>query len=181
MKLSSMQFVVPALIVMGLVAKSDANEHHGRRFIATAQLSSFNEVPANLTGSHGSLRMTLSDDGTTLSFEFSWSGLAADPSAAHIHVGQVGVNGGVTIFFCGGGGQPLCPSGTSGSITGTATAANVLVPSGNSQGIQAGNLNQILDAMRRGLTYANIHNAPFPGGEARGQIHVRGGEREEGD
>jgi hypothetical protein len=27
---------------------------------------------------------------------------------AHIHVGQPDVNGGVTVFFCGGGGRPAC-------------------------------------------------------------------------
>jgi hypothetical protein len=58
-------------------------------------------------------------------------------------------------------------------IQGTVTAANVMaVPT---QGLQAGNLSQILGAMRRGFTYANIHTPPqFAGGEARGQIFVRG-------
>jgi hypothetical protein len=172
MNIRSMQFALPVLLATVVVASSDANEHH-RRFTAFAQLSSFNEVPAILTGAHGTLRMSLSDDGTTLSFEFSWEGLSGNPAAAHIHVGQVGVNGAVTIFFCGGGGQPDCPQATSGMITGTATAANVVgVPA---QGVEAGNLNQILDAMRRGITYANIHTPPqFGGGEARGQIHVSG-------
>lgn len=172
MKIRSMQFALPVVLVTAVVATSDANEHH-RGFTASAQLSSFNEVPVIVTGAHGSLRLTLSDDETTLSFEFSWAGLSGNPAAAHIHVGQVGVNGGVTIFFCGGGGQPDCPQSTSGMVTGTATAANVqAVPA---QGVEAGNLNQVLDAMRRGLTYANIHTPPqFGGGEARGQIHVRG-------
>ena len=167
-----MQLVLPVVLATAAVATSDANEH-GRRFSAAARLSSFNEVPAIVTGSHGSFRATLSDDGTTLSFELSWEGLSGPPLFAHIHVGQTGVNGGGTIFLCGGGAQPDCPQETSASITGTATAANVQAIPG--QGVDAGNLAQVLNAMRLGKTYANIHTPRFMSGEARGQISVRGG------
>jgi len=167
-----MQLVLPVVLATAVVATSDANEQ-SRRSSAVARLSSFNEVPAIVTGARGSFRATLSADGTTLSFELSWEGLSGPPLFAHIHIGQTGVNGGVTIFLCGGDAQPACPQATSASITGTATAANVLaIPA---QGVQAGNLAQVLNAMRLGKTYANIHTPRFMGGEARGQISVRGG------
>jgi hypothetical protein len=173
MKIRSMQLVLPVVLALAVVAPSDAKERSSSGFSFVARMSSLNEVPSLVTGGLGFFVATLSPDQTTLSFELSWSGLTGPPSAAHIHIGQVGVNGGVAVFLCGGGGQPACPQTASGSITGTATAANVvaiLPPPG--QGLQAGNLFQVLSAMRRGKTYANIHTALFPGGEDRGQIFV---------
>lgn len=41
------------------------------------------------------------------------------------------------------------------------------------QGIQPGNLAAILEMMRAGLAYANLHTARHPGGEIRGQIQER--------
>lgn len=178
MKTRWMQLVVPVLLVTGVVATSDANESH-RRFTATARMSSFNEVPAIATGARGTFRATLSDDGTVLSFQMSWSGLSSAPAVAHVHLGQFFANGAVSFFLCGGGGQPDCPAETAASISGTVTAANVMaVPA---QGLRAGDLDQILNGMRRGDTYANIHTplAGFPGGECRGQISVRGGRQGE--
>jgi len=77
------------------------------------------------------------------------------------------------IFLCGGGDQPACPSATSGTITGTITAANVTGPV--TQGIHSGDLAPALEAVRDGAAYANMHTTKFPGGEIRGQ--VRRGDR----
>jgi len=41
------------------------------------------------------------------------------------------------------------------------------------QGLDAGDFEAALRAIRSGSTYANAHTARFPGGEIRGQIHVR--------
>ena len=54
------------------------------------------------------------------------------------------------------------------------TAANVVGPI--AQGIAAGNLAAILEMIRAGFGYANMHTARFPSGEIRGQIKVTGGE-----
>jgi hypothetical protein len=34
----------------------------------------------------------------------------------------------------------------------------------------AGEFDEVIAAMRAGVTYANVHTAQFPGGEVRGQI-----------
>lgn len=168
MKTPSM-LIASVLLMPGVVATSDAGDNHERRTF-TAHLSSFNEVPAIATGASGSFRATLNDAQTVLSFELSWSGLSGPPMVAHVHLGQFFANGAVSFFLCGGGGQPSCPQMTSGTIRGTVTAANVMaVPA---QGLQAGNLGQILGAMRMGVTYANMHTMQFPGGETRGEIFV---------
>jgi hypothetical protein len=77
------------------------------------------------------------------------------------------------IFLCGGGNQPDCPAATSGTITGTITAANVTGPGG--QGISPGDLDSALEAVRSDLSYANMHTTMFMGGEIRGNVQRGGG------
>jgi CHRD domain len=146
-----------------------------RRF--HANLTGFEETPAIIANGTGHLTLTLHDDGT-MDFEMTYSGLTGPASASHIHIGQLGQAGGVTIFFCGGGGRPACP-GASGTVSGTITAADVLpLPA---QGLAAGDLAAVLRAMRVGATYANIHTAAHGGGEIRGQIQAGRGHDEEGE
>jgi len=92
---------------------------------------------------------------------------------AHIHYGPTKVNGGVMVFFCGGGGKPACPASTSGTVTDTITAADIVGPA--AQGIPAapaGQFSDVLRAIRTGNGYANIHTANFPAGEIRGQVRT---------
>ena len=53
-------------------------------------------------------------------------------------------------------------------MTGTITAANVVGPLG--QGIESGQLGELVQAMKLGLTYANVHTTKWPGGEIRAQL-----------
>jgi len=132
-----------------------------------AKLTGFQETPAISTTGTGRFRATLSDDGTMLTFTLTYSDLSGGAAtAAHIHLGQRNVAGGVSVFLCGGA-KPACP-GASGTVTGTRTAADVIGPTG--QGIAAGEFAELVAAMRAGVTYVNIHNAMFPSGEIRGQI-----------
>lgn len=56
-------------------------------------------------------------------------------------------------------------------MTGTIVPANVIGPAG--QGIAAGEFGELVEAIRQGATYANVHTVAFPGGEIRGQIDTR--------
>jgi hypothetical protein len=142
----------------------------------SAHLIGFNEVPANNTAGHGDLTVTMTS--TQITFRLVYADLSGPPAAAHIHVGQKNVNGGVSVFFCGGGGQPPCPATTSGTVTGTITAANVVGPT--AQGFNVGDLAAVERAIKAGVTYANMHTAKFPAGEIRGQVR-RGGGNDDGD
>jgi hypothetical protein len=59
-------------------------------------------------------------------------------------------------------------------VSRTVTAADVVGPAG--QGIAAGEFEEVLNAMRAGVTYANLHSTRNPGGEIRGQIRGKRGD-----
>jgi hypothetical protein len=131
-----------------------------------AHLTGFQETPSLNSTGHGDLRATLTS--TQITFKLTYADLSGAPLVAHIHVGQRGVAGGVSVFFCGGGGQASCPSTTSGTVTGTIAAANVVGPT--AQGFKAGDLASVVRAIEAGVAYANIHTPMFPAGEIRGQV-----------
>jgi CHRD domain len=131
----------------------------------SANLAGENEVPPINTPGLATFDMAI---GNTNTFSLTFSGLSSNLLVAHLHFAPTKVAGGVMIFLCGGDGQPPCPAATSGTITGTITAANVVGPT--TQGITAGDLDSALEAVRAGLAYANMHTANFPSGEIRGQV-----------
>ena len=165
-------------VIIGLaVSMLAAPAVHSQTERFSASLSGDNEVPPINSAGTGNFQMTIQPSG--ISFSLSFSDLSSNLSVAHLHFAPSKVAGGVMIFLCGGGGQPACPAATSGNITGTITAANVTGPAG--QGITAGDLDSALEAVRDGLSYANMHTANFGSGEIRGQVrrgsgHGRGGD-----
>jgi len=155
-----------SLLTMPLLARyNGADDEPERQF--TAELQGRNEAPLTLSAGRGTLSLTVNDTDSSVHFVLEYSGLLTAVGAAHIHVGQPNVNGGVTVFFCGGGGRPACP--TQGTVTGDFTANDVLGLA--SQQLEPNNLAKLLTAIRAGKTYANVHTATSPAGEIRGQIH----------
>jgi len=155
------------LLCIAFAAAAD----EGTRF--RAALVGTQEVPAIFAAGSAIFEARVLDNDTRIEFQLTYEHLTAPPLAAHVHFGQRAVNGGVSFFFCGGGGKPPCPASTSGTVTGTVVAADVVGPAG--QGIAPGNLAAILQMIRAGLGYANMHTPLHPGGEIRGQIRVVGG------
>ena len=141
-------------------------------------LIGYEEVPSVSTVASGEFRARISDDDTRIDYELSYADLEGAVTQAHIHIGQKGVNGGISVWLCGNpspgpppinppAGTPAClPSPA--TITGTLTADNVVGPAG--QGIAAGEFAELIQAIRAGKTYANVHSTKFPGGEIRSQI-----------
>jgi hypothetical protein len=136
----------------------------GKGKVKSNRMSSYQEVPSVSTSGRG--RFEAKVKGSTIEYKLTYSGLSSAASAAHIHFGQIGVNGGIAAFLCGGGGKPACPA--SGTVSGTIVASDVIGPA--SQGIAPGEIVELIAAMRAGVTYANVHTSSFSGGELRGQI-----------
>ena len=163
MKTKNIMFWAVAAVTANLLAASMAYSQTER---FSASLGGGNEVPPINSAGTGDFEMTIQPG--TITFSLTFSDLSSPLAVAHLHFAPSKVGGGVMIFLCGGGGQPACPAATSGTITGTITAANVTGPTG--QGIAPGNLNAALEAVRNNLAYANMHTANFGGGEIRGQV-----------
>jgi hypothetical protein len=154
------------LLIAGIAVGSTALAGHNRdqnQFEAT--LRGFEETPAVSTSARGSFRLGI--HGNTLVYRLRYSGMHEPVTAAHIHFGQRAVAGGVSAFLCGGGDKDPCPS-PGGTVRGVIDAADVIGP--EAQGIAAGELNELIRAIRRGVSYANVHSEMFPAGEIRGQI-----------
>jgi len=166
-------FVVLVLSLAGASIALASKGHDRKDGQFRAHMIGFNEAPSLNTPGHADLALTVTD--TTIAFTLTYADLTGPPAAAHIHVGQIGVNGGVSVFFCGGGGKPACPASNSGTVTGTIAAADVVGPT--AQGFTVGNITPVIAALKAGVTYANMHTPAFPGGEIRGQIfRGKGGE-----
>lgn len=144
----------------------DDDDDRDRELIA--QLNGYQEVPPISTTGRGEFRARLTHEGIAFVLRYSrLEGGAA--AAAHIHFGQVGVNGGVSAFLCGGGGKPPCPASPA-VVRGLIERNDIIGPTG--QGIAPGELGELLRAIRAGRGYANVHNARYPTGEIRGQIRL---------
>src|SRR5215471_18955925 len=169
------RFIGLTLLFLGAVghAADDGPVVHLR-----ATLLGANEVPPISTTATAEFSATILQDGS-IPFTLTFDGLAANAAVSHIHFAPTKVAGGVMIFLCGGGNQPACPAATSGTVEGTITAANVTGPS--AQGITAGDLISALEAVRDGLSYANMHTTNFPGGEIRGNVSRGAGHGNDGD
>lgn len=172
-----------SVLVLSLVATSiavAAGRDHGKngkgQFVA--HLIGYNEVPSLNSPAHADLNLAVGDN--QLTWKLTYAGFVNQPLVAHVHVGQPGVSGGVSFFFCGGA-KPACPSSASGpvTLTGTVVPADILGPT--AQGFAVGDLNSIVKAIQAGFTYANMHTSVFPGGEIRGQLVPAHGHGHGGD
>jgi len=167
-----------AVIGTGLGVRAFA-DRRDRGVSLRAELRGLNEVPPTTSRATASLRATLDEEAQTITFTLDYQNLTLPPSAAHIHFGPTKVNGGVMVFFCGGGDQAACPATTSGRVTGTIAVAGVVGPT--AQGITAGDFADVARAIRTGNSYANMHNANFPSGEIRGRVVASGQSFHDGD
>jgi hypothetical protein len=176
-------FVVPgflaiAALAVALPASAD-NQHQFK-----VRLKGFEEVPSVSTVANGTFEAKISNDEGLVEYELTYSGLQGTVTQAHIHVAQHSVNGVIVVWLCQTPGTPapaavaaltpMCPP--SGTVTGSFTAANVIQPAPPTlptQQILAGELADVIAAMRAGVAYANVHTSLSPGGEIRGQIGDR--------
>jgi len=142
-----------------------------------ALLTGYEESPAVSTTATGEFTAMMAPDGEVIQYTMTYSGLQGPVTQAHIHVGQLGVNGSIVIFLCQTaanpdptGLAPPCPQ--EGAVSGTITAANVIAGSMAPQQLAAGDLAAVVAAIRAGAAYANVHTTPSPGGEIRGQLRT---------
>ena len=142
-------------------------------------LTGYEEVPSVSTTASGNFTARISNDESRIDWELSYSDLEGAIQQAHIHFGQKGVNGGISVFLCtnlgnGPAGTQPCPAPPA-TISGTILAADVspnipATAAARTQGINTGEIDELIRAIRAGATYVNVHSTIWPGGEIRSQI-----------
>jgi len=150
-----------------------------------ATLSGAAERPdPRTTPGSGTAELTINDDQTQISYVLTYRGLT-NVVQGHIHEGGPDVAGPIFLFLCANGTlkanapvpPPDCPAGSSVTVTGTLTEANLIrLPNATPP------INSFADAIAQilaGNTYTNVHTddgvppqntgpGDFPGGEIRG-------------
>lgn len=158
---------------VGAIAVADDNGNNDP-FTITSRLSGYEEDPAALsTTGTGFLRLRVDPRAGTIDYTLRYADLEGDVLQAHIHFGGRAQSGGVSAFLCsnlgnGPEGTPNCPTSNGAEVTGTIDADGVVGPS--DQGIEPGEFEELLAAMRANTTYANVHSSLYPAGEIRSQI-----------
>lgn len=125
----------------------------------TASLSGANEVPPNESAARGVIQLKISKDETSISYRLIASNIDS-VTGAHLHLAPSGTNGPVVVLLFGG---PVTGRHNGVLSEGTITATNVVGP-------LAGDLQTLIDTLRSGAIYTNVHTRALPGGEIRGQL-----------
>jgi hypothetical protein len=165
-----------AILIAALLAALPVLANHGSDLFRTS-LSGYEEVPPVSTAARGEFQARVSRDGQSIDYELAYDRLQGQVRQAHVHFAQMSVNGPIVIWLCGTATNPG-PAGTqtcpqSGTVRGTLTAADVLA-SPTTQQLAAGEIAELIAALRSDTGYVNVHTDISPGGEIRGQIGGRG-------
>jgi hypothetical protein len=136
------------------------------------RLTGYEEIPTLSTPANGEFKLRINRFSDTIDYRLSYQDFETPVLQAHIHFGARAFNGGISLFLCsnlgnGPAGTPPCPT-PSGTVSGTLDAADVVGPA--AQGIAPGEFEEVVDAIRAGATYANVHSDAFKGGEIRAQL-----------
>jgi hypothetical protein len=163
---------VVGAVVAATATGSAATARDGQT-VFREQLTGYAETPLALsTTGTGQIILKIDRRRDQISYRLSYARTEGDVTQAHIHFGSPSQTGGVSAFLCsnlgnGPEGTPTCPAAP-GSVTGTVRPDDVIGPAG--QGIGAGEFDELVDAIRAGAAYVNVHSDLYPVGEIRGQL-----------
>jgi CHRD domain len=166
----SLQLVLAFGVVSLLAAVGVAVATGGTDF--REKVTGYEEIPTLSTPANGEFKLRINRGAETIDYRLTYRDFETPVLQAHIHLGARAFNGGISLFLCsnlgnGPEGTPACPS-PSGTVSGTLDAADVVGPA--AQGIAAGEFDEVVDAIRAGVTYVNVHSDAFRGGEIRAQL-----------
>jgi Cu/Zn superoxide dismutase len=143
---SALAFVILSNLVM-VQQSAYAQQQSSQTF--TAKLSGKDEVPPVNTQATGNVQFQLSSDGKEINYDLTTTNLNGF-MMAHIHKGKSGENGPPIAALQMGKGK---------------------ITSSDLQGPLAGKqMSDLVDLMKNGQSYANVHTQQNQNGEIRGQI-----------
>ncbi|WP_051315441.1 CHRD domain-containing protein [Algoriphagus terrigena] len=119
-------------------------------------------VPVSAPGS-GAASLSVTEDGSAIQFEVRVANITGI-TMAHLHRAPFGTNGGVVVTLI----PTQAPSGLENGVV-----AEGIITEGDLSGFLAGKpLSALVEDMKNGLIYVNVHTATNPGGQIRGQVSV---------
>jgi hypothetical protein len=150
------------VLVVASTATTDAQLVR-RTFIAPA--SGSQEVPAVDTDARGLGIFRVSRDGGSMHFAVIANRID-DVIMAHLHIGAPGTNGPIAVWLYPDEPPPALIPGTFQGVlaSGVLTDDHVIAASG------VASLDELVDEIRAGNVYLNIHTLDNPAGEVRGQL-----------
>lgn len=130
-----------------------------------APLTGQQVVPAIDSKARGEVVMTLSHDGRSLQYKLTVQDIT-DVTMAHLHLAPKDKNGAIVAWL-----YPSAPPAQpktghfSGTLAaGTLTAAQLTGP------LSGEPLNALVEKIKAGAIYVNVHTTQHPAGEIRGQV-----------
>ncbi|MGW9686612.1 CHRD domain-containing protein [Flagellimonas sp. 2504JD1-5] len=131
------------------------------KFNFNTTLKGKNEVPAVNSMGTGQASIKIARDGKSIDYKITASNVE-NVLAVHFHMAPAGQNGGVVAFLFSNPNQPSGPQ-NGVLVDGTLTEADVI-------GALAGDLDGLIEAIRSGDIYVNLHTSAVRSGELRGQL-----------
>ena len=146
MRMTIVAALLGALAVSGIALGASERDtlNLSAKMTAGAEVPKPKSVPAAATGSFTGRAVELANDKARLTWKLTFSHLSGKAIAAHIHLGKKGKAGNVIV--------PLCAPCRSG-VTGRAVITHA-----------------ILNKIKAGLTYVNVHTPKNAAGEIRAQL-----------
>jgi hypothetical protein len=171
------------VLVTGAGFASYALADGGKKSIRE-ELVGYEEVPPLSTPGNGEFEARIDERDGEIRYRLSYAGTESAVTQAHIHFENATNNGPIVVFLCtnlgnGPAGTQACPPAP-GGVTGPIRAADVGAGAA-AQGLAAGELAELVAAVRAGATYVNVHTTGRPGGEIRAQLATKRGEGREED
>lgn len=124
--------------------------------LAAAPLSGANADPPNTSTANGAARIEVDTNVAQFSVELH---AITEVTAAHIHSGAAGSSGPVRVNLFAGP--------TTGAVDGMLAQGSF--GSGDVQGIS---FDELINEVRGGMAYVDVHTTGFPDGEVRAQLQV---------
>lgn len=131
-----------------------------------AHLNGENEVPSVETDAQGQATFKVSMDGNSINYKLIVANIE-NVRMTHIHIAPAGENGPVAVWLYPASPPPQLIEGRFDGVLaeGTITGDDLVGP------LADGTLEDLLEEMKAGNTYVNVHTTQNPAGEVRGQIH----------
>ncbi|MDQ3014521.1 MAG: CHRD domain-containing protein [bacterium] len=166
---------LPAIVLIGYsqwsIAKADSTHNQNMAYAGemfSTNLNGSQEVPAVSTPAHGQAEFKEYQNSSKLDYTLTLNNIE-DVTAAHLHCAMPGQNGPVVVPLFGAEDRSF----KNGSIAGTISASDITEAGMTCQpNIQT--FQHLIQAMREGKIYVNVHTVQNPQGEIRGQL-MQGG------